>query len=46
MQYDSLEEAIADQQLFADLHAKYWPEINMVATLRQVSEAPPEAADA
>ncbi len=46
MQYDSLEEAVAGQQEFADLHAKYWPEISMVATLRQISEAPPEAAGA
>ena len=27
MQYDTLEEAIAGQQEFADLHAKYWPEM-------------------
>ena len=46
LQYDTLEEAIAGQQEFADLHAKYWPECRMVATLRQISEAPPEAADA
>ena len=25
MQYDTLEEAVADQQEFAELHAKYWP---------------------
>ena len=46
MQFDSLEAAIAGQQEFADLHAKYWPECSMVATLRQISEAPPEAAGA
>ncbi|MBO9524043.1 MAG: hypothetical protein J7518_21105 [Nocardioidaceae bacterium] len=46
LQYDSLEDAIAGQQEFADLHAKYWPECSMVATLRQVSDEPPEAADA
>jgi hypothetical protein len=46
MQYDSLEEAVAGQQEFAELHAKHWPECSMVATLRQISEAPPEAADA
>ncbi len=40
LQYDTLE------QEFADLHAKHWPECSMVATLRQISEAPPEAADA
>lgn len=42
MQYDSLEEAIAGQQEFAELHAKHWPEITMVATLRQISEGPDE----
>ena len=46
LQFDTLEEAIAGQQEFADLHAKYWPECSMVATLRQISEAPPETADA
>jgi hypothetical protein len=44
LQYDTLEEAVAGQEEFAALHAKYWPECSMVATLRQVSEAPPEAA--
>ena len=39
LQYDSLEDAVADQQAFADLHAKHWPEATVVATLRQVSEA-------
>ena len=46
MQYDTLEEAIAGSQEFADLHAKYWPECRMVSTLRQISDAPPEAQDA
>ena len=46
MQFDSLEEAVDNQQEFADLHAKHWPDCSMVATLRQISEAPPEAADA
>src|SRR4051812_26446982 len=40
MQYDSLEEAIADQQGFADLHAKHWPEVTVISTLRQISEGP------
>ncbi len=40
MQYDSLEEAIVGQQEFADLHARYWPEVEMVATLRQISDGP------
>src|SRR4051812_42587868 len=46
MQYDTLEEAIAGQQAFADLHAKYGPECSMVAPMRQISEAPRGAAEA
>jgi hypothetical protein len=40
MQYDTLEDAIAGQQEFADLHAKYWPDCSsaVVATLRQIAE--------
>ena len=44
LQYDTVEDAIAGQEEFAELHAKYWPECSMVATLRQVSDMPPEAA--
>ncbi len=43
LKYDTVEEAVADQQEFADLHAKHWPEITMVATLRQISEGPEES---
>ncbi|WGL54230.1 YciI family protein [Nocardioides sp. BP30] len=46
MQYDTLEEAVAGQQEFAELHAKYWPEVSMVATLRQISTGPDNPADA
>jgi hypothetical protein len=46
LQYDTLEEAIAGQQEFAELHATYWPEVTMVATLRQVSDEAPEPAGA
>lgn len=45
LQYDTVEEAVAGQKEFAELHAKYWPEVTMVATLRQVSDGP-EPADA
>jgi hypothetical protein len=44
LQYDTVEEAIKGQEEFAELHAKYWPECSMVATLRQVSDEPPETA--
>ena len=37
LQYDTLEEAIAGQEEFAELHARYWPECSMVATLRQAA---------
>ena len=40
LQYASLEEAVADQREFAELHAKHWPEVTVVATMRQISEAP------
>ena len=45
LQYETLEEAVADQQEFAELHAKHWPEVPVVATLRQISDGP-EAPDA
>ena len=45
MQYDTLEDAVAGQQKFAELHATYWPECSMVATLRQIADEPPQTAD-
>ncbi|GAA5152500.1 YciI family protein [Nocardioides marinquilinus] len=45
LQYDTVEDAIADQKLFAELHAKHWPEITVISTLRQISEAPEEPTD-
>jgi hypothetical protein len=44
LQYDTLEEAVADQKEFAELHARHWPEVTVVSTLRQISEAPEEPA--
>ncbi len=46
LQYDSLEDAIEGQREFAELHAKYWPDCEMVATLRQVQDEAPEAGNA
>lgn len=40
MEYPSLEEAVADQQEFVELHAKHWPEVTVISTLRQISEGP------
>ena len=40
MQYDSLEAAVADLQVFAELHATYWPEVTVISTLRQISTGP------
>ena len=40
LEYATVEEAVADQQEFAQLHAKHWPEATVVATLRQVSDGP------
>ena len=40
LQYDTLEEAVADQEAFAELHAKHWPEVTVISTLRQISTGP------
>ena len=45
MQYDSLEEAVADQREFAELHAKHWPEVTVISTLRQISTGPDAPGD-
>lgn len=45
LQYDTLEEAIAEQKVFAELHAEHWPEVTVVATLRQISEGPETPGD-
>ena len=42
LQYDTLEEAVAGQQEFAELHAKYWPEVTVISTMRQISTGPEE----
>ena len=36
----ALEEAAADQRSFAELHAKHWPEVTVISTLRQISTGP------
>ena len=45
MEYADLEEAVADQREFADLHAKYWPEVTVISTLRQISTGPEEPGE-
>jgi hypothetical protein len=45
LQYDTVEAAVADQEQFAELHAKYWPEVTVVATLRQISTGPDAPGD-
>ena len=42
LEYATLEDAVADQEEFARLHAEHWPEVTVVATLRQISEGPEE----
>lgn len=44
MQYDTVEEAVADQREFAELHARHWPEATVISTMRQISDGP-EAPD-
>jgi hypothetical protein len=43
LQYDSVEDAVADSQIFAQLHAEHWPEVTVISTLRQISEGPEES---
>jgi hypothetical protein len=45
MEYATREEAIADQQEFAELHAKHWPEVTVISTLRQISTGPEAPED-
>ena len=45
MEYADLDEAVADQRQFADLHAEHWPEVTVVATLRQISDGPEAPGD-
>ena len=45
MEYPSLEDALADQQEFAELHAKHWPEVTVISTLRQISTGPDTPAE-
>ncbi len=45
LQYDTREDAIADSERFAELHAKYWPEVEVISTLRQISDGPEEPAE-
>ena len=40
---EPVEDAVADQQKFAELHAEHWPEATVVSTLRQISEDPGSA---
>ena len=46
MNYDTLEAAIEGNEAFAEVHRLHWPEVDFVATLRQISDGPPEAAGA
>ncbi|MCW2755405.1 MAG: hypothetical protein JWQ32_2816 [Marmoricola sp.] len=46
LQYDTLEEAIEGQAEFAEVHRAHWPDCEFVATMRQISDEPPAAADA
>lgn len=45
MQYDTVEEAIENQKEFAALHAKHWPEVTVISTLRQISNGPDAPTD-
>ena len=45
LEYATVEEAVADMEVFAELHAKHWPEVTVVSTLRQISTGPEVPGD-
>jgi hypothetical protein len=45
MEYPSIEDAVADQEEFAELHARHWPEVTVISTLRQISTGPDAPGD-
>jgi hypothetical protein len=45
LEYDTVEDAVADMQVFAELHAEHWPEVTVVSTLRQISNGPDAPGD-
>jgi hypothetical protein len=45
LEYPSIEAAVADMELFAQLHAEHWPEVTVISTLREVSTGPEEPED-
>ncbi len=40
LQYETREQAVADMEKFAELHATHWPEVTVISTLRQISTGP------
>ncbi|WP_238342937.1 YciI family protein [Nocardioides cynanchi] len=40
MEYPTVEDAVADQETFAQLHADHWPEVTVISTMRQISTGP------
>lgn len=42
MEYANRDEAIADSREFAALHARHWPGVTVISTMRQISEGPEE----
>ena len=45
MEYATVEDAVADMEEFAAMHAKHWPEVTVVSTLRQISNGPDNPHD-
>lgn len=45
MEYPTVEEAVADQRRFAELHAKHWPEVTVISTMRQIFTGPEAPGD-
>jgi hypothetical protein len=45
LEFASREDAAENARRMAELHAEHWPEAEIVITLRQIAEAPPQPAD-
>jgi hypothetical protein len=43
LEFASKEDAVENARRMAELHAEYWPEVDVTVTLRQISDEPPTA---
>jgi len=43
LEYATKEDAVENMRRMAELHAEHWPEVEVIVTLRQISDGPPQA---